>query len=90
MDGGMTSPVRYSERKADTYLILAPFRVFNQLYAQSAISILQPYHPDIRFTVREFREISSFDQIIRLQKNLPQARFSDRIILEVEFIKALE
>ena len=38
----------------------------------------------------EFCEISSTDEIIRFQEDLPHARFSDGIILEVEFIEALE
>lgn len=40
--------------------------------------------------MRQFREIPPVDEIIRLQKYLSQSGFSYRIILEVEFVKALE
>lgn len=52
--------------------------------------IQQPYIRDVRLTVRQFREILPVDVIIRLQKDLSQARFSYRIILQIEFVKALE
>ena len=41
-------------------------------------------------TLSKFGKVASINAIIDLQKDLPKPRFSDRVVLEVEFIKPVE
>lgn len=42
------------------------------------------------FTLSQFCQIPTADMVVRLQKDFPQTRLSDRVVFEVEFVEAVE
>ena len=45
---------------------------------------------DIRLTFRELSQVSALDQVVRFQEDFPQTRFSNWVILQIEFVETVE
>ena len=41
-------------------------------------------------TLGDLGEITTFDVIVALEEDLPQSRLSERVVLEIEFVEAME
>lgn len=75
----------------DPFRELVPFRLAATIDTDSILChLVFALLKIVDYLLGDLGEITTFDVIVALEEDLPQSRLSERVVLEIEFVEAME